>query len=102
LLEKDLLSLKIPLNKIYLIDSRFNIEGINHTLLYEYSIISTFSCTFEAFKNDVTNLFIEDMCKDFITDYEFVKVNDHKSHLLMHCTDLEKLGVVMTDPFVTE
>ena len=42
------------------------------------------------------------MCKEFVTDYEFVKVNDHKSHLLMNCSDLEKLGVVMTDPFVTE
>ena len=42
------------------------------------------------------------MCKEFVTDYEFVKVNDHKSHLLMNCTDLKKLGAVMTDPFVTE
>ena len=42
------------------------------------------------------------MCKEFVTDFEFVKVNDHKSHLLMNWTDLEKLGVVMTDPFVTE
>ena len=65
-------------------------------------IISTFSCTFEEFKHDVTTLFLEDMCKEFVTDYEFVKVNDHKSHLLMNCTDLEKLEVVMTDPFVTE
>ena len=65
-------------------------------------IISTFSCTFEAFKNDVSTLFLEDMCKDFVTDYEFVKVNDHKSHLLMNCTDLKKLGAVMEDPFVTE
>ena len=31
------------------------------------------------------------MCKDFVTDYEFVKVNEHKSHLLINCTDLEKL-----------
>ena len=46
-------------------------------------IISTFSCTFEKFKDDVTNLFIEGMCKEFVTDYEFVKVNEHKSHLLM-------------------
>ena len=50
-------------------------------------IISTFSCTFEEFKNDVTTLFLEEMCKEFVTDYEFVKVNDHKSHLLMNCTD---------------
>ena len=65
-------------------------------------IISTFSCTFEEFKNDVSTLFLEDMCKEFVTDYEFVKVNDHKSHLLMNCTNLEKLGAVMEDPFVTE
>ena len=42
------------------------------------------------------------MCKEFVTDYEFVKVNDHKSHLLMNCISLEKLGVVMEDPFVKE
>ena len=54
-------------------------------------IISTFSFTFEKFKNDVTNLFLEEMCQKFVTDHEFVKVNDHKSHLLMNCTDLEKL-----------
>ena len=52
--------------------------------------ISTFSCTFDEFKNDVTNLFLKDICKEFVTEYEFVKVNDNKSHLLMNCTDLEK------------
>ena len=65
-------------------------------------IISTFSCTFEEFKNDVTTLFLEEMCKEFVTDYEFVKVNDHKSHLLMNCTDLEKLGAEMESPFAKE
>tara|TARA_B100000242_G_scaffold41657_1_gene24905 strand:+ start:263 stop:526 length:264 start_codon:yes stop_codon:yes gene_type:complete len=65
-------------------------------------IISTFSCSFEEFKNDVSTLFLEDMCKEFVTDYEFVKVSDHKSHLLMNCTSLEKLGVIMEDPFVIE
>ena len=65
-------------------------------------IISTFSCSFEEFKNDVTTLFLEDMCKEFVTYYEFVKVNDHKSHLLMNCTNLNKLGEVMEDPFVKE
>ena len=65
-------------------------------------IISTFSCTFEEFKNDVTNLFLEEMCKEFVTDYEFVKVNDHKSHLLINCTDLEKLGEEMESPFAKE
>jgi len=45
-------------------------------------IISTFSCTFEEFKNDVTTLFLDEMCKEFVTDYEFVKVNEHKSHFI--------------------
>ncbi len=65
-------------------------------------IISTFSCTFDEFKSDVTNLFLEDICKEFVTKYEFVKVNDHKSHLLMNCNDLEKLGAAMEDPFAKE
>ena len=39
--------------------------------------------------------------RDF-TDYEFVKVNEHKSHLLMNCTDLEKLGAEMESPFAKE
>ena len=53
-------------------------------------IVSTFSSTFEEFKKDVTRLFLKEMCKEFVTDYEFVKVNEHKSHLLMNCADLEK------------
>ena len=65
-------------------------------------IISTFSCTFDEFKNDVTNLFLEDVCKEFVTEYEFVNVNDHKSNLLINCTDLEKLGTAMNDPFAKE
>ena len=65
-------------------------------------IISTFSCTFEDFKNDVTTLFLEEMCKEFVTDYEFVKVSEHKSHLLMNCTDLEKLGAEMESPIAKE
>ena len=65
-------------------------------------IISTFSCKFEEFKNDVTTLFLEEVCKEFVTDYEFVKVNEHKSHLLMNCTDLEKLDKEMQSPFAKE
>ena len=65
-------------------------------------IISTFSCTFEEFKNVVTTLFLEEICKEFVTVYEFVKVNEHKSHLLMNCTDFEKLGAEMESPFAKE
>tara|TARA_B100000482_G_scaffold32129_1_gene20466 strand:+ start:267 stop:452 length:186 start_codon:yes stop_codon:yes gene_type:complete len=42
------------------------------------------------------------MCKEFVTDYESVKVNDHKSHLLINFTDLEKLGAEMKSPFAKE
>ena len=65
-------------------------------------ITSTFSCRFEEFKNDVTKLFLEEMCKELVTDYEFLKVNDHKFHLLMNCTNLEKLGAEMASPFAKE
>ena len=65
-------------------------------------IISTFSCTFEEFKNDVTTLFLEEMCKEFVTDYEFVKVNEHKSQLFINSTDLEILGAEMQSPFAKE
>ena len=37
-----------------------------------------------------------------MTEYEFVRVNDHKSHFLMKCTDLEKHGTAMEDPFAKE
>ena len=37
-----------------------------------------------------------------MTEYEFLKVNDHKSHLLMNCTDLEKLGSAMDEPSAKE
>ncbi len=64
--------------------------------------ISTFSFKFEKFKNDDNNLFLEEMCKKFFADYEFVKANAHKYYLLMNCSDLEKLGEVMESHFVKE
>ena len=65
-------------------------------------IVSTFSCTFDSFKKDVTELFLEDMCKEFVMAYEFTKVSDHKSYLLMNVTDLEKLGKALEDPIAKE
>ena len=35
-------------------------------------------------------------------NYEFVKVNENKSHLLMNSTYLEKLGGEMESPFAKE
>ena len=65
-------------------------------------IISTFSCTFDSFKKDVTELFLEDICKEFVTAYEFVKVDEHKSHLLMNVVDMERLEAAMTSPICIE
>ena len=65
-------------------------------------IVSTFSCTFDSFKNDVTNLFLEDLCKEFVDAYEFVKVDEHKSHLLMNVSGMDKLGAAMTCDFAIE
>ena len=65
-------------------------------------IVSTFSCTFDSFKNDFTILSLEDLCKEFVDAYEFVKVDEHKSHLLMNVLDMEKLGAAMTCDFAIE
>ena len=65
-------------------------------------IVSTFSCSFDSFKKDVTELFLEDICKEFVTAYEFVKVDEHKSHLLMNVVDMEKLEAAMASPICVE
>ena len=65
-------------------------------------IVSTFRFCFDSFKRDVTSLFLENICKEFVTTYDFVKVDEHKSHLLMNVTDLEKLGAAMADPVASE
>ena len=66
-----------------------------HYLFMNTLIISTFSCTFEDFKRDVTG-FITDMGKEVVSNYEFVKVSDHKSHLLMNVLDMDSLCTEMT------
>ena len=61
----------------------------------EHLIISTFSCSYDDFERDVTG-FITDMGKGVVSDHEFVKVNDHKSHLLMNVLDMDELCTEMT------
>ena len=57
-------------------------------------IISTFSCTFEKFKSDVSG-FITAMVQEVVTEYEFVQAAEHKSHLLMNVLDMEVLEAEM-------
>ena len=64
-------------------------------------IISSFSNIFEELKNDKTLLFLNEICNEFVIAYKFVKINDHKSHLLMIFTDLEQLGEDMEFTFAT-
>ena len=65
-----------------------------HQLLMNTLIISTFSCSFEDFERDVTG-FITDMGKEVVSDYEFVKVNEQKSHLLLNVLDINSLCTEM-------
>ena len=55
-------------------------------------IISTFSCSFEEFKNDISG-FITAMGVDVISEYEFVQAGENKSHLLMNVLDMKALEV---------
>ena len=57
-------------------------------------IISTFNCTFEDFKKDVTG-FISAMGKEVVSEYEFIKAGEHKSHLLMNVLDMDALSTEM-------
>ena len=64
-------------------------------------IISTFSCTFEEFKTGVSG-FITAMGQEVVSEYEFVKVGEHKSHLLMNVLDMEALEAEMTSDAAKE
>ena len=55
-------------------------------------IISIFGCTFEEFENEITENFFGCLVKDYVSDYEFVKVNNHKAHTLINITDMDKFG----------
>ncbi len=46
--------------------------------------------------------FITDMSKEVVLDYEFVKIDEPKSHLLMNVLDMEALEAVMTSDAAKE
>ena len=64
-------------------------------------IISTFSCTFEEFKTDVSG-FIRAMGQKVVSEYEFVQAGEHKSHLLMNVLDMETLKAEMNSDLAKE
>ena len=64
-------------------------------------IISTFSCTFEEFKTDVSG-FITVMGQEVVSEYEFVQAGQHESHLLMNALDMEALEAEITSDAAKE
>ena len=63
-------------------------------------IVSTFSCDFEEFKElfDLSNQVIGEWC----SEAELIKVNDHKSIMLVDVTDLDKMKEFMSAPEMLE
>ena len=59
-------------------------------------IVSEFECTFDDFAAMVEKSRGE--AEAFMTEFELIKVNDHKSVMLINCTDMEALQAFMTTP----
>ena len=59
-------------------------------------VVSEYSCTFEDFKEMVDKTTGE--TDAFLTEMELIKVHDHKSVLLLHCTDMQALIAFMSIP----
>ena len=59
-------------------------------------VVSEYSCTFEDFKEMVDKTTGE--TDVFLTEMELIKVHDHKSVLLLHCTDMQALIAFMSTP----
>ena len=59
-------------------------------------IVSEYNRTFDQFKDLVEESQTE--VGAWVSGYELVKVNDHKSILLMNVKDMDALGAFMTTP----
>ena len=59
-------------------------------------IVSTFTCTFEVFEKFVAD-FHEKEGHKYVKEYELIKVNDGKSHLI-----LEGFGAATSSPEMKE
>ena len=60
-------------------------------------VVTTFECTFDEFKA----MFEKSMTEggsEFLTEYELVKVNEHKSIFMGNVTDFEAMGTMMASP----
>jgi len=64
-------------------------------------MVSTFTCTFEVFEKFVAD-FHEKEDHKYVKEYELIKVNDGKSHLILEVTDLERFGAAISSPEMKE
>jgi len=62
--------------------------------------VSTYKCTFDDFS--ALDKESEEAFSEFFTEYEVAKVNDHKSIMMCHCTDMEAFEAMMTSPEMKE
>ena len=59
-------------------------------------VVSEYNCTFDEFEAVVKEK--EEEINTFLSDFELIKVNDHKSIMLFNCTDMEAMQAFMTTP----
>ena len=64
-------------------------------------IVSTFTCTFEVFQEFVA-YFHEKEGHKYVKEYELIKVNDGKCHLILEVTDLKSFGAATSSPEMKE
>ena len=64
-------------------------------------IVSTFDCSFEYFDKFVAD-FHEKEVNKYVEEYELIKVNDHKSHLILKVKDLEGFAAATSTPDMKE
>ena len=60
-------------------------------------IVSTFDCSFEDFDKFVAD-FHEKEGHKYVAEYELIRVNEHKSHLILKVKDLEGFAAATSTP----
>ena len=59
-------------------------------------IVSEYNCTFVDFAALVEQS--QEQARAFMAEFELIKVHDHKSVMLINCTDMEAFQAFMTTP----
>ena len=80
-----------------MIDSRSKIGGIKTFFFMNTLIVSTFDCSFEDFDKFVADFHEKEGYK-YVEEYELIKVNVHKSHLILKVKDLEGFAAATSTP----